>query len=224
MGRRGYEQRDWLSPSDAFASKREDKQYSVQVDAIDRQVRFAVAGAQKIVKAIKTSGTRTDVSNEREATTEDIGAAMKLRAGLLEMGRAFNGEGAPVKKEEVEEKSEEEIRLERVGNLKKDPASQMRLIVDIELTETDWRQKATLNPLAKILEQFLAEHIKTLDKTKKLLNTLIKGDNMKTGDPEAVDLLIEQMKNQHAENRNGAELFKIVPRVKKGKKRKAIVV
>ena len=47
---------------------------------------------------------------------------------------------------------------------------------------------------------------------------------MKTGDPEAVDLLIEQIKSQHAENRNGAELFKIVPVSKKGQKRKAIVV
>ena len=52
-----------------------------------------------------------------------------------------------MKNEEVEEKSEEEIRLDRVENLKKDPASQMRFIVDIELTETDWRQQTAMNPL-----------------------------------------------------------------------------
>ena len=180
---------------------------------------------QKLVKAVKRSGTSIGVKGESDATAEDVEAIERIK-------RAKKGihdlvpTAIQIKKEpDVKQEKTEEAKLEEeCKDNEENAAKYIKRMVDIKCDESEWRTKGALNPLAAVLVSNIEKNETSITKTEKILHKVQKGDGFKDIHAKelgikALNLLIKSVEAHHKCNRDGAITFSIV--AGKAKKRKA---
>ena len=169
--------------------------------------------SEKLAKTVKVNGSKTGIRAEAEASAEDLATLEASKSGKA----ASSAPQAPVVPVKLEAKSPEEIIVEEVKRLKENPGTQMRRLIDIELTEAEWKVKASAIPLAGVLlDQISAQSIK-IGKTKKVLEKVVKGETLKEGGLEGLNLLLKQLEEQHQVNHKGAMTFGIAKGLKRAR-------